>query len=224
MDEIRDFHPLVENWLTANGYTFQHHVKLEDGIADYIAERNNELIVVECKADGSKSEARTGRFFAQVLDYARQVPNSKPYVALPTYLFTNKTQEICKYYDIGLILIECDEPDEDLLNKPFERIFLNIPAIIFKEGLIKWTESTVKDIVKDHVENDSNPIFDLMLAFFIASAAHPDFFSDRQVKNAQEILIDSLLYLASDYFSESDIEGIIHLIAETSRSYVLPRL
>lgn len=150
MNEVKDFHPLVEQWLIENGYTFRHHVRLEDGIADYIAERNGETIVIECKSDGSASSAKNGRFFAQVLDYARQVPNSKPCAAMPSYLVTDKTREICEYYGIRLIVIECERIENDSdSSKGF-----------CLAALIQWQRMDFMDSINDNIDTILKEIID----------------------------------------------------------------
>lgn len=48
--EIDDFHPLVAQWLDANGFTYQHEVDMPIlGRADFVAMRDNVTYVIECK-------------------------------------------------------------------------------------------------------------------------------------------------------------------------------
>lgn len=140
MNEVKDFHPMVEQWLTDNGYSFRHHVRLDYGIADYVATRDGKTIVVECKFNTYASNVRNGRFFAQVLDYARQVPNSKPFAALPSYLVTDKTRQICKHYGIGLIVINMvDTRPKKVWVKPI-RSMDSIRFKVTEEQLLKIKE------------------------------------------------------------------------------------
>lgn len=107
--EVEEYHPVVAEWLDENGYSYEHHVELDDGIVDFIAIHNEtgEILSVEAKVNTGKR----GRFFAQALDYARQIPDSIPCVALPSWQITDKTREVCEYYGIRMLVIEIDQPE-----------------------------------------------------------------------------------------------------------------
>ncbi len=83
MSEIRDFHPLVADWLTTNGYTHKHHVKLPlGGTADFVATKDGQTFVVECKIGVPNYRA-----IVQTLDYCSQIDGALPMI------FANETSE-----------------------------------------------------------------------------------------------------------------------------------
>lgn len=202
MNEVKDFHPLVEQWLLDNGYTFQHHVRLEHGIIDYIAKRNGNTLVIECKSDGSSSNAKNGRFFAQVLDYARQVPNSKPCAALPIYLVTEKTREICEYYGIELIVIDTlpKQPHDkgkvsgdNIHSANLSISDMVVNRFMYTQNIIHNPQGALDEITQFHKLSSTSPVLDIMLLWAYTQNAHSGIYGQQSIDNAELFYFHTLI-------------------------------
>ncbi len=99
MSEVRDFHPLVADWLTANGYTHQHHVKMPiGGIADFVATKNGQTFIVECKIGVPNYRA-----IVQTLDYCSQIDGSLPMIVCDET--SDVFARLCEIKCVSLIVI-----------------------------------------------------------------------------------------------------------------------
>lgn len=105
MKENRDYHPLVSEWLTSNGYTYEHEVVMPDhGRVDFMAERDGETLLVECKPFKGISAG-----IMQVIGYRAQVPGSLAAIAVDPKNFEDSHQLMCDKYDVMPIFIALQE-------------------------------------------------------------------------------------------------------------------
>ena len=118
MNEVSDFHPLVERWLTDHGYTVSHHEKLPfSGIADFVARKGDEVIIVEAKAIAGNVQ----HAIRQVKGYQWQISNACAAVAIPEQWVSPGLISTCGYAGVSLIGIEC--PDNLLVIDKPRRVF-----------------------------------------------------------------------------------------------------
>ncbi|MBK8031535.1 MAG: hypothetical protein IPK17_18990 [Chloroflexi bacterium] len=76
-DEVEQFHPYVEKFLLQHGYDVQHHFGLKSGcIVDFVATKNGQTLVIECKSRLSKSSyiAQLDKSCVTVLNFHTQLP------------------------------------------------------------------------------------------------------------------------------------------------------
>jgi AcrR family transcriptional regulator len=118
--ELRSLHPRVARWLTENGYTFEHEVRMpEYGRADFVARDDKDnLFIVECKVNLNASD---GRSIIQLLDYCRQIPESRGCYAIPSNLVSEYITRLCQLYNVIMIPIDMAVPlsDEQFLKPRF---------------------------------------------------------------------------------------------------------
>lgn len=226
MNEIQEFHPLVAAWLLEHNYSFKHHVCLPDGIADFMAIHNKtgEVLAIECKCDGSE---KRGKFFAQVLDYSRQIENSIPAVAIPSQSLNKRVKEICRHYGIKIIPIKCEVSNDTVGNQTGDTnpiAQLGIQRIVFISNLMLSIDNMIENIISNHVEHGSNPILDLMILFQMAMATNPEVYSEEQRTRVGKSIIDAIVDMSS-YFSEDGSENnAIFKLLSAKGSYVLSNL
>lgn len=111
--EVQDFHPLVEQWLTANGYTFIHHYDMPDyGTVDFLAtHEDGHQLLVEAKLD--KSGIRSG--IVQAKSYGVQMPDAQIALAIPAGLFAEEHHAMAEKYGIQIVEVVITDPDNTIL-------------------------------------------------------------------------------------------------------------
>lgn len=98
--EVKDFHPLVAQWLTDNGYEYQHEVDLPDfGRADFLAKhKDGHNLIVECKITQS-----VNRTITQLRGYAVQIENPRLVLAIPGCLVTDNHHAVADRYGVEIL-------------------------------------------------------------------------------------------------------------------------
>lgn len=102
--ESRDFHPLVAEWLTKNGYSYIHEYTMPDiGRCDFYAVRqsDNQVFMIEVELWSS-----IGNGMMQALQYSTQIENSKPMVIAPMSRITEKYREVADKYGVEMVAID----------------------------------------------------------------------------------------------------------------------
>lgn len=103
INESRDFHPLVAEWLTSNGYDYDHEVTMPDyGRVDFLGTRpqDNFPLLVECKPNGSPLQA-----ILQVAVYGKQFPGAKMAIAVVAGALSKNTRAVADKYNVQIIEI-----------------------------------------------------------------------------------------------------------------------
>src|ERR1700690_1848179 len=103
ISEVRDFHPIVADWLKTNGYPFTHHFQIADGEVDFYAQIDHQITLIECKTETIKS-----RHVAQLVGYCMDSPGSKGVLAIPDTLLTSRAMIICQKADVQLMTFSVD--------------------------------------------------------------------------------------------------------------------
>lgn len=193
--EVSTFHPMVAQWLIDNNYSYQHEVKLRDGRADFTALHliTGEKLVIECKIN---SEASSGRFFAQVLDYARQLSGHIPVIAMPSYRLTERAKEVCDYYQIRVIAIDVPESVFEswgAKQRNLDDVFSlrTSERIAFFDEVRTSPKSIVNEIAGYHAQYGTSPFYDLLECLMIIKFTGKGIASDETLQNAE------LLYLVA---------------------------
>jgi Restriction endonuclease len=107
ISEVDDFHPLVAGWLQKQGYPYEHHVKLADGIVDFVASIDGKKTLIECKTGPVRN-----REVAQLVGYMWDVPGSIGMIALPADSIDERAITLCKRWDIEMLPIEIGDAPE----------------------------------------------------------------------------------------------------------------
>jgi hypothetical protein len=108
-DEVINFHPVVEEFLEANGWDTIHHVAVASGrVFDFLAVKNfDETLVVECKMSLMSDDAvykTTGQVLCYLSEYKEY--EAKPAIAVPKDQISHYARECCK--SLGITLLEID--------------------------------------------------------------------------------------------------------------------
>lgn len=100
INETRDIHPLVAEWLTENGYTYEHEYKMPDyGVVDFLATHaDGHKLLVEAKPYTNHKKA-----IFQALGYAIQLENVAPAIAIPEDALTPELKDIAGKYNVRVI-------------------------------------------------------------------------------------------------------------------------
>jgi hypothetical protein len=101
MSEVRNFHPLVMEWLSQNNYAFEYEYKLPDfGRVDFYATHaDGHKLLIEAKLSSSPLT------MPQIFGYGVQVPDARLAIAFPEGKISKRLREVCKKYNIQLIEI-----------------------------------------------------------------------------------------------------------------------
>lgn len=104
MNEVKDFHPLVAAWLTANGYEFVHEYKMpEYGRVDFFAihPTTRKITLVECKPE---KDLNAGIF--QLLGYHAQMPEAALWLAVDKASVTPSLKNLASKYNVEILEID----------------------------------------------------------------------------------------------------------------------
>lgn len=101
--EVNQFHPLVAQWLTDNGYTYQHEYKMPDyGQVDFYAtHEDGHKVLVECKLDRGISKG-----ILQLVAYLVQTNDTSGMIAAIADAITNDDIRLANKHNIKIIPIE----------------------------------------------------------------------------------------------------------------------
>lgn len=99
------FHPIVKAWLESHRYSAYHEVRLRHGIPDFIAEKPDHTLVIECKLSiGLRTLETDIRQLKRYFDsYTTLYPNVLLKPVLAGSFFYEGTKEICTKQGIGTI-------------------------------------------------------------------------------------------------------------------------
>jgi AcrR family transcriptional regulator len=206
MNEYYDFHPQVATWLTENGYTYQHEVKMpEYGRADFVATHaDGQRLIIECKVETNVSN---GRSIIQLLDYCRQMPQTRPAFAIPIAKYTDYISNLCNTYDVQLILIPTETPLDVVLQQKLKR---PKPANASRLTRNKIEQARIINEARVLIQNKGLKEFSLRglakhLNFTPANLYHY-FSSEKQV-------FHEIAYLAADSLLDN-----LHRVTETTQN------
>lgn len=107
INESKNFHPLVAQWLTDNGYTFEHEYKMPDfGRADYFATHKvtKRQLLVECKCDKNLRKA-----IIQVAAYRLQIPEADATIAVPSGWLSDRDSDTAARYEVNVVEIDVSD-------------------------------------------------------------------------------------------------------------------
>lgn len=100
--EVSEFHPLVAKWLEEHEYTYQHHYRMpEHGIADFRAEKDGKIYIVECKIGDNQSHAA----LRQIRDYTQQIRGSKGIILVSENCASERVKLICEKHKVEYIVL-----------------------------------------------------------------------------------------------------------------------
>lgn len=105
MNEIDTIHPLVEEWLTENGYEYKHEFKLpKKGRVDFVGIHSDtkQTILVEVKAN------HVNKVIDQILRYGSQVPEAELYIAMPQSSITDALRADAQEHGIQIIELDIE--------------------------------------------------------------------------------------------------------------------
>lgn len=146
MNETRDIHPLVVEWLIRNGYSYIHEYKLPDyGIVDFYATHaDGHILLVEAKGK------RLAKVLTQLAGYGVQVMGAFLAVAAPEILFIPKIEKIANKHNIRLIKLDIEPNYKDSENAPSPSLALvsTFHRLDFVEGLAKAPEQFAVSIIE----------------------------------------------------------------------------
>lgn len=155
MSEVRDFHPVVAQWLTANGYEYRHHVRMPiAGVADFVATKDGQTFVVECKVDFPSY-----RNIIQVLDYCSQIDGALPMIVRP--VTSGTFTELCRVKGVTLVLIDMPEDNAPELSTKdgWPNVVSNRMA--FLNSMRHSPESVIAEVIAMHDTIGSCALLDL---------------------------------------------------------------
>jgi len=158
--ELNVVHPATAKWLAANGYDYQHEVKMpETGRADFVATKAGcPPLIIECK---SNPTAKSGRSIIQLLDYGRQMPGSDLAYAAAAIAITPKISAMCEGYGIQIIALDIPVYEKDGTSKG---AVVNPNWLAFSGRCVNQPLDVIKEILVFHNKWETNPFVDLFLA------------------------------------------------------------
>lgn len=140
ISELNDFHPLIEQWLIDNDYSFVHEYKMPDfGRVDYYAIHNKtgRKLLIECKCDNRLRHA-----IVQVVSYRLQIPEAYAVVAIPKDWLSDELKLLAERYEVGILEFDISsiEPKDNSPNSDIPQL----PSVEEWEIAIELIESNVE--------------------------------------------------------------------------------
>jgi uncharacterized protein YbaR (Trm112 family) len=170
INEVKDYHPLVAKWLVLNGYTYQHHYKLDDyGIVDFLAtHEDGHKLLVEAKCVRSKIKEA----ILQVRVYQSQMPEAKAVVVTAPEFLREKDFPMADKYGVKIVTVELSEEFRARANaKPIKITICpgcRQPLYYHKDASSGMVSLTA---VGDEIANESNIRIDLVSADEVSRVA-----------------------------------------------------
>lgn len=168
-DEVKSFHPLVEQWLIENNYTVEHHKTVPNyGIVDFYATHNtdNTRLVIECKCRQSAIAAG----IQQAIWYAKELDSlfgvfHVPCIAFPSqFKLARPSHQKCESNNVTVIkvdgYIEPSEYNYDPFIDGYKSDVAFTAAFVYE--LARNPQSKIDLVVEFHKDKDSSPLYDLI--------------------------------------------------------------
>lgn len=140
------FHPLVAEWLEANGYTYEHEFALPDfGRVDFKAthKQDGHVLLVECKPNDYAIRA-----IMQVKTYAAQIPGAKAAIAVVAGRAAEEERRVASKHNVQIIELEAEgiDPQGKYMHPvavldAFKRV-----GFIYEE-VPEWTPRVISEII-----------------------------------------------------------------------------
>lgn len=104
VSELKVVHPAMAKWLEKEGFSYQHEVETDMGVADFVAHHpDGRKWVIECK------DHATEKAIFQVVAYKTALgADYQVVVAIPEWTITEEFRKRCEKTKTIIVLLNCD--------------------------------------------------------------------------------------------------------------------
>lgn len=208
MNEIKDLHPLVANWLIENGYDYKHEYSLPDyGIVDFYATHRETGFeaMVECKIDG------ISKGIMQLATYDKQVAVNRSILACPVGMIKDRDKRLAQRYTIEIVEFAIENTTVSDADTP-------IPAVIdafARFDFIDCIADTPHETIPQLIAGCPNVVSKFMTAWTVYQLvlSRPD--KQRQAENVYQFCLSlvtdnpEIAPLAYPIMKTGDIQPVI---------------